>query len=281
MAALSAKVDYFRATTQDPILIKWATEGYFSDEKTEPAVPLYGYAHSLKQTSSGSIYLFGGHTPTMGNCIQISGAAITALMVAENLPSVPALLYVGVEGWKVTRIDVAIDCYSPALRPRHVYAALDRKNMKTVFRSWREIAEKDLDAGHTVYGGGLESEKRIRIYDKAAESGTEGVWTRYEMVFSGERAAEVWNIVKDCGDDSALLERALELLRSVLDFPSWNEWQSVFGSSASIEWTPIPRVESDTWRWLMKQVAPTFRDAYNRDGNWNLLTRFVEELAKG
>lgn len=281
MSKLSARVDYFRATTTDIDLITLAAEGFFNDETTEPTVPLYGYAHALKHSASGAIYLFGGHTPTMGNCIQVSGKAIAALMDTSHLSSVAALSNMGIEGWKVTRVDVAIDCFNPLLRPRHIYAAIDRKDTKSIFRSWREIAEKDLDVGHTVYGGGVESEKRIRIYDKAAESKMEGIWTRYEMVFSGDRAREVWDRIKDCENDADLLSIALQLLGAMLDFPNWAEWRREFGVEAAHEWTSIPRVESDTWLWLVKQVAPTFREAFNTDGDWSLLKRFVEHLTNG
>lgn len=281
MSRLSSRVDYFRATTTDIDLITLAAEGYFNDEATESAVPLYGYAHALKHTESGAIYLFGGHTPTMGNCIQVSGQTISALMDKSGLSSVPAIADMGIDGWKVTRVDVAIDCFNPMLRPRHIYAALDRKDTKSIFRSWREIAQKDLDKGHTVYGGGVESEKRIRIYDKAAESGADGVWTRYEMVFSGERAREVWDSIHDCRTDEELLVIALRLLGSMLDFPKWSEWRREFGTDTVHEFTDIPRQDSDTWKWLMKQVAPTFKTAYNKDGNWDLLKRFVEALTDG
>ena len=278
MTELSARLDYLRATTMDTIAIKAATEGYFSDDTTTDAIPLYGYKHALKHSISGAVYLFGGHTPTMGNCQQFSGTAITSLMETFSQPSCPALHYVCDDRWKVTRLDIAIDSHNPELRPRHVYAALDRAKKKTIWRTWREVANKDLDSGHTVYGGGVESDKRIRIYDKAAESGTEGVWTRYEMVFSGARAAEVWDMVKDCKSDLALLGVSLGLMANMLDFPDWREWQREFGSTTEIVWWEVPRVESDTWRWLMSQVAPTFVVAREKEGNWALLDRFIAEL---
>lgn len=277
MTTLSCRVDYLRATTTNEGAIIDAAQGFFSDEQTVEAIPLYGYKHALKHTTTGAVYLFGGHTASMGNCIQFGGSAITSLMGETSHPSCVALSGVVDDRWKVTRVDVAIDCFHPELRPRHVYAALDRKNVRTVWRSWREVANKDLDTGHTVYGGGLESERRIRIYDKSAEQGTEGLWTRYEMVFSGDRAAEVWKNVAKCEDDGVLLIIAKQLLATLLDFPSWREWQETFGVLSQHEWTPIPRVESDEWRWLASQVMPTFRKSFDKTGNWELLERFMRE----
>lgn len=281
MNRLSARLDYFRATTQEPLFIARAAQGEFSDEKTEQSIPLYGYAHALKHSQSGAIYLFSPHTATMGNCVQISGSAITALMEAHTVPSFRTPTVLDVSGWKVTRVDVAIDCFNPELRPRHVYAALDRTKVKTRWREWREVANKDLDAGHTVYGGGVESDKRIRIYDKAAESGSDGIWTRYEMVFSGARAAEVWNSITLLSTDAEFLDFAVVLLRSVLDFPNWSEWQAVFGTTSKHEWVEIPRTETDTMKWLRRQVMPVFRDAYDKQGSWDFLDEFVKAIKGG
>ena len=281
MAELACRVDYLRATTLDQHAILDAAKGYFSNETATPSIPLYGYKHSIKHNSSGAIYLFGGHTPTMGNCQQFSGMAITSLMEAFGQASVPALHYVCDDRWKVTRLDIAIDCFDPELRPRHFYAALDRGDCKSIFRSWREIANKDLDVGHTVYGGGAESEKQLRVYDKSAEQGQEGIWTRYEMVFNGKRAQEVWDMVKGLQSDAQLLTEALRLLDSMVSFGKWDKWRDTFHPSSTAVWREVPRTQSKTWEWLMRQVAPAFRNQFDKDGDWRLLDEFVEAVKRG
>ena len=280
MSTLSARCDYYRATTTNVEAITDAAKGYFSLDQTEQAMPLYGYKHALKHIRSGAFYLFGGHTETMGNCAQFGGQAITSLMEESALSSVPAIRRIWDDRWKVTRLDVAIDCFDARISPAAAYLQVQRKNAKTVWRSWRQIVGLNKADGHTVYGGGLESEKRIRIYDKAAEQGLETHWTRFEMVFSGQRADEAWRSVAQCNTDGELLAVALKMLASLLDFPNWDTWQQTFGSEQAHDWTPVPRVESDKWRWLMKQVAPTFTDAWESDGDWRLLDRFVEELKR-
>lgn len=278
---LSAKCDYYRATTDDALTIGNIAKGYYSVEATEQTIPLYGYRNAIKNNRSDGVFLFSPHTATMGNCSQFGGTAITKLMEETNRASVDALRGVHTGRWKVTRLDIAIDCYDAEFRPREIIRRVEEKTAKTVWRTWREVRHSNPDEGHTVYGGGLESEKRIRIYDKAAESGTEGVWTRYEMVFSGKRAQEAWNKVADCRTDKELLPVALEMLASLLDFPEWTAWQEAFGIESKHEWVEVPRVESDTWRWLKSQVAPSFRDAFDKDGNWSLLEKFVELVKNG
>jgi hypothetical protein len=278
MTAISARVDYFRATTTHLPTIEHMTRGFFSNETTEPSIPLYGYAHSVRENLTGAFYLFGGHTPTMGNCSQWGGTAISALVAAAEQPSYVVLDTIHCEEWKCTRIDLAIDVFDAALKPREFYAALDGRSVTTVFRSWREVANKDKDTGHTVYGGGLESEKQIRIYDKSAEQGGRGDWTRYEMVFSGQRAREVWAIARKLRSDADFLKLCLELLCQLVDFRDWKVWRDTFGVEAAHEWEELPRVESNKWKWLIKQVLPSFREAFDEDRDWRLLEAFVDAV---
>ena len=275
---ISARIDYFRAVTTDVKTIMTISEEFYRHDTTEPTIPLYGYKQSLRELQSGAVFLFNGHHATMGNCSQLGGTAITALMAAKDASSVGVIRDVHVGEWRCTRIDVAIDVFDTRLKPRHVWRQIEDKKAMTVWRSWREVAQMNLDDGHTVYGGGLESEKRIRIYDKSAEQGTKGDWTRYEMVFSGKRADEVWRKLRGLSDDAAVLAAALELLRSLLDFQDWDAWRDVFGEAAKTEWVETPRQESDVWKWLMSQVAPTFRNAWEQDGDWRMLQEFVRRV---
>jgi len=276
---LSCRCDYYRATTLDGNLIGEQLEHNFSEAQTDATGGLYRYGASFTNRYNGAIYLFNGHTPTMGNCIQVSGTPISKLMDETGLSSVPAIKSLHVDGWKPTRVDVAIDCFHPSLRPRDFMDALGGKKVKTCFRGdARETKSQNPDNGHTVYMGGVESEKQLRVYDKHAEQGTKGIWTRYEMVFNGSRALDAWAAIQGVSTDAELLTIALSMLASMVDFPKWKLWRDVFGVETTHQWTAIPRSESATWKWLMKQVAPAFRTAYDSDGGWNMLERFVREV---
>lgn len=281
MTDLSCKIDYFRATTNQTGTIAQISERFFTHEATEPAIPLYGYKQSLRHLQSGAIALFGGHTATMGFCSQFAGKAISAVMEQFALSSVPVLAKLHAGAWKVTRLDLAIDVFDPALKPRFVWERVQAGRANTVWRSWRQVANADLDEGHTVYGGSLESEKRIRIYDKSAEQGVKGDWTRYEMVFSGERANEVWRLLSGIQSDALLLTEALRLLGSLLSFDDWHKWRDTFHTPDAAVWVEQPRVESDVRKWLISQVAPTFVKAFDRDGDWRELEWFVERVKRG
>lgn len=281
-SGISCRCDYFRATTRNPKLIAKQAKGFFRDDKVTQTGSLYRYRNSLTHIDTKALYLFNGATEAMGNCIQFSGQPISSLMEETKKSSVPALRSVEIDGWKPTRVDIAIDVFHPEMRPRHFWAALDREDKKTCFRGEpREVKMKDPDKGHTVYMGGVESEKQLRVYDKAAEQGLSGVWTRYEMVFMDKRAVEVWEAIQDVASDADLLTRALPIFATMVDFPTWQLWGSVFHNAETFKWQTVPRNESATWEWLVRQVAPAFRKDYDNTGDWSMLKRFVEHLTNG
>ena len=278
---ISARVDYFRATTVDPWTIQHISEEFYRHETTEPTVPFYGYKAALRELQTGAIALFNGHTAAMGFCSQFSGKPITALMDATEQPSMVALGATHQGKWRIKRLDIAIDVFDPALSPAMFLQAKGAGFIKTAFRTWRETKSLDEGGGHTVYGGGLESEKQIRIYDKAAEQKFDGSWTRYEMVFSNERAEDAWNMIAPCNTNHELLDVARRILGTLIYEPMWAKWIDAMVVGGRVDWTEIPRQESDTWRWLVSQVLPAFQKAWNEDGDWSLLERFVERVKNG
>lgn len=278
---ISARIDYLRLTTVDTWTINHISEEFYRHETTEPTIPLYGYKQALRELQTGAIALFNGHTAAMGFCSQFSGKPITALMEATEQPSMVALRATHQGKWRARRIDIAIDVFDPALKPARFIDAKEAGFIRTAFRSWREVKDIGGGHGHTVYGGGVESDKQIRIYDKSAEQGEEGDWTRYEMVFNNERAEEVWKMVSVANTNKELLDIARNLLATLVYDAMWVQWIDAMQNGGRYEWAELPRQESDTWKWLMAQVAPTFRNAWNDTHDWSLLERFVEQVKNG
>jgi hypothetical protein len=280
MTGISAKVDYFRATTSDAKAIQKITEEFYRDDTTLPSIPLYGYAHSLREIQSGAIFCFAPHTATMGVCSQFAGQAITSEMEARAKPSYWCLRSIHDERWRCSRIDIAVDVFDPTFSVEAFSARIAEPSAHSIWRKWTSNKAELGGRGHTLYGGAFESEKRLRIYDKAAEQGVEGDWTRYEMVFSAKRAQEVWERVRECNTDVGFLDVAKGLLASMVSLPDWAEWQSTMAVGAKHSWQEVPRVESDTRQWLLSQVVPTFQKAFNRDGDWRELEWFISQFKR-
>lgn len=275
--AQSARIDYFRATTTDPVLIKWQSQGYFSDENTELVqIPLYGYRRTLKHSTSGAFYCATPHTDAMGNMVQFSGSPISAVMAETGCASVRVPFETGTQDWKVTRLDIAIDYFDAPVTMDAFYERVVAEKYISKIRIW-EREKVALDGGKDIIrGGGKDATRSIKVYDKAAEQKLPMKWTQYEMTFTDARAREMWAKVRELSDDAELLTFAKKVMATMIDFPDWKEWQEAFGVASTHEWTPIPRTQSDQWRWLLRQVAPAFRDDFFEKGDWRLLEQFIQ-----
>jgi len=87
----------------------------------------------------------------------------------------------------VTRIDFAIDIYNAGNTQEFLAGCID-KSVKTraAISNYEAIKGK---RGHTIYVGSPGSSLRMRVYDKAAESGHfDEVWTRIELQARGDYA---------------------------------------------------------------------------------------------
>ena len=280
--AQSARIDYFRCTTERPEFIRSASLGYFSDENTQRVqIPLYGYRTTLQHGVSSAFYCSNPHTAAMGNMVQFSGSPISSVMASYGCASVRVPFVAGIADWKVTRIDIAIDYFDAEITMDAVYQRIIDGNYKSKIRNWEREKVATEGGKDIIRGGGKDATRSIKIYDKAAEQGLDMRWTRYEMTFTDARAREVWNKVRELGDDVELLVFAKGLLETVLDFEDWAEWQFAFGALSKHDWTPIPRTQSDHWRWLLRQVAPAFREAFTETGDWRLLEQFVQAVKDG
>lgn len=280
MTGLSARLDYFRSIYHDPSVSRILASGLFAPANVEPHVSLYGYRHCVRNVDCGALHLSNPHDERMGNCVQFGGAALLALETITGIPSWKALVEAGIEPCRVTRCDVAIDVMDSPISAGHVLRALEQGLQRSRFKSWRIIKGGGSENGTTLYVGGRESTRQIRIYDKGAEQGLALNWWRFEMQFTQERAAEVWEAVKPHDDMPDLLPFARALFISLLDFPEWAGFQRLLGSTAHYEWAEIPRGLTDTEAWLMSQVAPTFRKAFDRDGDWRFLDAFISRVKR-
>lgn len=275
---ISARMDYYRSIYYEQSTAVALATGLFAPQATEYHPPLYGYRTGIRNADIGAVLLSNPHDIQMGNCVQMGGAALLALETITEKASWRALCDNALYEARATRIDVAIDLFDGNLTGKKILAALENGIAKTKFRKWQQVEGGGSDNGYTLYLGGRESATQIRIYDKGAEQGLPLNWWRYEMVFNGVRAQDAWRTIRNLPDAPALLPVAKSMLASLLQFPTWGAWNSVFADHAEVEWTEIPRTESDSWAWLITQVAPTFQRRWERDGDWRYLEQFVEAV---
>lgn len=178
----------------------------------------------------------------MGVHVSWSGSALRTVNPRAVLRQALAL------GANVTRIDIAIDHYG-WLDLEGYKAALDEGAAVTRARDWNLI---DGRTGKTLYVGSRTSEKFLRIYDKAAESGHEGHWYRIELECKGDTARGVALHVDGNGYDYFG-----DIIRGFCDWPNLFSWVSATTSPTLLEGIPRPEKRRDTYAWLMAAAAPS------------------------
>lgn len=125
----------------------------------------------------------------MGVCVMFSGRGLS-LLESWGVPVNDFIrsLY-GVEGFRVTRLDVACDVRSrDELDIEQVFACVpktpsDPRNFVSKWRSGRFVGSFSSILGRTLYMGSRSSDSLVRFYDKAVEQGlTDGsYWFRVEL----------------------------------------------------------------------------------------------------
>lgn len=151
-------------------------------------------------------------------------------------------------GANVTRIDLAID-WPKQMYLRALKGAADMGEIVTRARDWNLIEGR---AGTTLYVGSRESEKFLRIYDKAAETGTDTTWYRIELECKGDFARGVALHVDGNGYDYFG-----DIIKGFVDWPTMSQWRDATDSPTLLEGIPRPEKRRDTYAWLMAAAAPS------------------------
>lgn len=278
---ISARLDYYRSVHNDKETVEALARGHFHPDNTERHPPLYGYAVGYRNVETSAVLLTQPHHNTMGNCVQCGGTSLLSIETLYAMPSWKALISFGLAKAKVKRLDVAIDVINGDCSGQETLRRLNKGEASTNVKTWNVVEGGGNDKGFTLYLGSRASKKSVRIYDKGAEQRLNLNWWRYEMVFTDERAQELWQSIIQLDTPHELLYQAKSLLSSIIVFPQWKAWNELFNSGDSFDWAEIPRKEAERWTWLIEQVAPTFIEAMDKDGDWRLLDRFIQTIKAG
>jgi len=224
---------------------------------------LHGYNSGTK-FPDGRMEFTHTNRPDMGLHVQWGGSAL-------DMSPIDPLLLVGFllsTGARFTRIDLAVDAKEYHLRP--IRATVEIEERKHVCRCKKAPKINDpLIPGYTQYLGTAASEIHLRIYDKAAEMGVGGDWTRVELVckdFRAQKAAEA--IVRGVDFRS--------LVKAYANFPEWEEWCEIM--VAPVVALPSEKKETATDLWLLNQCAKTLARRLDELGGDELWFHFLEQV---
>jgi len=255
MSQVSVCIDWMRYTAH---FGKGGLAGlpkYFSPERLcdevlpfhsffKEAKPRNGYTVALESTRyPGVTVSWSANRPDMGVSVDIPGSACAELEVSE------VLAYVYENQFEMSRIDVAVDVpewWNGALFYEHLTEGLvDTQAKKHQFiRS---------NTGWTVYVGSRTSERFLRIYDKQAQTGGTGPWTRVELECKGEYARGVAAFLH-----LNQLQGIPAIIRGFADWRSRDEWTANMASPTPFFGVPKREKHADVQKWLLQSVAPSF-----------------------
>lgn len=226
-----------------------------------------GYRSGL--VNGGVKILYDGN-PGMGIHVQVSGTGCRELEASGLVRDWQQFLVGLVQVARLTRLDVAMDDREELIDLDRVRDCIATNNVVTRFKGWSEDTSGKFGAeeqqGRTISFGSRTSNTYLRMYNKAAERGVEGHWTRVEIEVKGENADALARKIIE-GD----LGVVAGLLRNYIDFkvPSEGDtnrsrWKSQEWWEKFVAWAERVRLKLDpkvrdletVKAWLRMQVAP-------------------------
>lgn len=228
----------------------YLTQPWESGLDAKPDVGRFGYRSAVRFTS-GAIIMFDGATPTMGAHYIYSGQALANLDEVFQDGGQHVLKWHIDKGHKCTRIDLAIDVWDDTSILPQIRGKAERNEFSGTARSATIVASSD-GAGLTVYIGSRTSERFVRIYNKAAQTGTQRPWVRIECEVKGDSARAVGSAILHAGNGGLSLV-AQSVIRRVVHFDC-KAWKAVL-SGDEIE-IGTPKIEErQTEAWILGSVA--------------------------
>lgn len=210
-----------------------------------------GYTRATMD-SNGVGVLWNPDYSSMGHHAVFSGSSLRNLFTS-GVVSPSTLLRACVDaGGSVSRLDLAKDFTEGEVDYEAVYQSLEQRagggNARTVTKL------QSSGGGYTIYIGSRQSERFVRLYDKAAEQKLpDALWSRLEVETKGMVARAVAVSILKSGDWSGTFDALV--LGMVGDAKKSNI--GMFFSTGPIQ-VGLPKIErhSDRERWISGQVIP-------------------------
>lgn len=244
-----------------------------------PLTPRTGYARALELSPAGRVD-WHPTRPSQGVGYEWRGNDMKHLRKAGVSDHIwPVTLTA--EGCQVTRFDFAIDLKFPGPHPRQMRAALKADEAKTPARSVDYYEQDRGSQGATLYLGTRKSDRMLRIYDKAAESGENAPWTRIEIVLRSRYAMPALRQAVTWG----LCQTMKAQMLSMLVAPTVTWYTEAIGDLVTGAAQP-DRSEPDDDRylkWLRESILPGIKDRILDDrveGLRELIETWYDELKR-
>ena len=235
--------------------------------------------------------------PQQGVHVSLPAGALGQWAAEKSNDVLGLLEYLRALGATFKRVDVALDDRVGALDLDRVGHYLVNGDFACRAHKKNILLVQDLAGGRTYYAGAPSSDKKIRIYDKAAErraagEKVKGHWVRCEIQTRSDVAGGVVDLLLDDPAD------VMGFIRSFLEFkaPGSDDtnvtrrdpagWWLAFLRFASKKRVLLPKAHKtidDLRRWIERQIMPSLSLVVQADGGdlggW-LLSGLVDGKAR-
>lgn len=233
---------------------------------------LYGYDMAFTY-GVGVIAMAHSFRPEMGLHFQVSGQGLE--LIIANVGGVYELMdEIAAREGKVTRLDVSIDVFDSALSIETLEILMTHAD--TVTSATKHMAISSQGGGKTLYVGSRQSERFLRIYNKAAERLAAGAdnaqsddWKRIELEVKGAKAQALAMTLLEARKPQDSIIR--DWIVGFINFRQYDIWNTIMGTT-SAKMSISHRKLTNSRKWLLGVVARAIAKEVCKD--WE----FAQEL---
>jgi len=271
---LTITIDWLALTAKEYTYeFEYFLQLYACATKVRDASPRNGY-NSATEDGNGVVHMWHSDREEMGHHVVFSGSALRHVFEQTAVPQrglVEAALRTGAN---ITRLDLAKDATEIPIDLRAIYASIEAGQAKGTARSFSQFGSPN--GGFTIYVGSRQSEKFIRIYDKAVETNSIGDWKRYELETKGmvARALATLLVERTASWSGAFDDMAL----GMFDLPKSSDYAKFFSPEQVRIGIPKLEKKSDTALWIDQQVIPAVGKYYGDHPESREVQRLLDAL---
>jgi Replication initiation factor len=246
---------------------------YASFPPTQDTTPRFGYSVATLD-DNGSVIQWNPDRPDMGHHVIFSGTALRNIFSRTTIQHGTLLRTCIDAGGNISRLDLAKDLTETPIDLSAIYQSIEQGGGRGPVRKYSRVTSND--NGYTIYIGSRQSERYIRIYDKAAEQGiVDKDWKRLECETKGVVARSVALALSNTIDWSHVFDN---VVRGSIWLPRCADWLAFFPAGMVPIGLPKETKITDREAWILGQVIGAVAKHYIENPNSEAVARLLSTL---
>lgn len=246
---------------------------YANSETATPATPRHGYSGACKE-ENGILHMWNLEREEMGHHVILSGSCLRDVIEYRGISQQALLQEIVNSGASITRLDLAKDAKDVYVDYDDIWSDLERGNYTGSAQKTARM--QGSDGGDTIYVGSRTSDRFMRLYDKAAQTGNADIlWSRLEIEYKGMVARAVSTLLVQDVQWSSVFNNEVSRMLALPERSSF----SVFMDSADCE-IGVPKIEKqvDREKWIDDQVISAVCKHYAEHPSSLAVERLIDAL---